>query len=594
MTNSTNTPEFDPAALKEKYAAERSKRLRADGNAQYVHLEGKFAHFIDDPYVKRVERAAINKEVEVIVMGGGFSGLMVGARLHLAGIDDFHLIERAGDFGGTWYWNRYPGAACDVESYSYMPLLEEVGYMPTEKYARAPELFEYSKMIGRKFDLYRRAIFQTKITEVKWDEKISRWHVLTDRGDDLLARFVVMCPGHYADPKLPGIPGIETFKGHSFHTSRWDFGYTGGDTLGGLSKLHDKAVGIIGTGATAVQCIPHLGRGSKQLYVFQRTPSSIDFRGDRPTDPEWVKTLKPGWQKRRIENFTSVISGIPVGEDLVDDFWTKHIFAEMKKIPPDATMEQRAAQLQLTDYKIMEAVRARVDATIKDKATAEALKPWYNRLCKRPCFHDDYLPTFNLPNVKLVDTAGKGVERITEHGVVVAGVEYEIDCLIYATGFDLAAFSGIPLPVHGKDGVTLQEKWKEGARTMHGIHSHGFPNFYILSTIQSAWGPNFPHMMEEQSRHIAYIIQEVKKRGATVAEVTAEAENAWVALHEELSPNVVRVWSECTPSYFNNEGQPTAVVARSGGFGGGVMMMIDYFNKWREAGMLAGLELRRA
>ena len=296
MTNSTNTPGFDPAALKDKYEAERRKRLRADGNAQYVHLEGKFAHYIDDPYVKRVERAAIHKEVDVIVMGGGFSGLMVGARLHLAGIDDFHLIERAGDFGGTWYWNRYPGAACDVESYSYMPLLEEVGYMPTEKYARAPELFEYSKMIGRKFDLYRRAIFQTKITEVKWDEKISRWHVLTDRGDDLLARFVVMCPGHYADPKLPGIPGIETFQGHSFHTSRWDFAYTGGDTLGGLSKLHDKAVGIIGTGATAVQCIPHLGRGSKQLYVFQRTPSSIDFRGDRPTDPEWAKTLKPGWQ----------------------------------------------------------------------------------------------------------------------------------------------------------------------------------------------------------------------------------------------------------------------------------------------------------
>jgi cyclohexanone monooxygenase len=585
---------IDSAALKAKYEAERDKRLRKDGNAQYVHLEGQFAHFSDDPYTDRTPREPMTEEVEVVVMGGGFGGLMVGAQLQSAGIDNFRIVERAGDFGGTWYWNRYPGAACDCESYIYLPLLEEVGYVPTEKYARAPEIFEYAKTMGRKFDLYRRAIFQTKITEVQWDEKISRWHVRTDRNDDILARFVVMCPGHYADPKLPGIPGIETFEGHSFHTSRWDFHYTGGDSLGGLTQLQDKTVGIIGTGATAVQCIPHLGRWAKQLHVFQRTPSGVDFRGDHPTDPEWAKSLTPGWQKRRMDNFTALMSWMPVEEDLIKDSWTKPVFEVMRKMSPGMTDAERAELVQSTDYRMMEAVRARVDAVIKDKTTAEALKPWYNRLCKRPCFHDDYLEAFNRPNVTLVDSAGRGVDRITEDSVVVAGREYKIDCLVYATGFDLAAFAGIPVPVYGRNGLALADKWKAGARTLHGIHSHGFPNFFVLSTIQSAWGPNFPHMMEEQSRHIAYVIQAVKQRGAQVEEVTAEAESEWVATHEQYSPIMLKIWAECTPSYYNNEGQTSAVIARNGGFGAGVFAMVDIFTKWRDAGTLPGLELRGA
>jgi len=585
---------FDPAALGQKYKEEREKRLRTDGNAQYVHLEGQFAHYLDDPYVERTPRAPLAEDVEVLVLGGGFGGLLVGARLRQAGIDDVRIVEKGGDFGGTWYWNRYPGAACDVESYIYLPLLEEVGYMPTEKYARAPEIFEYAKAIGRKFDLYRGALFQTKITEVAWDQAIGRWRVKTDRDDELRVRYLVMCPGNYADPKLPGIPGIESFKGHSFHTSRWDYDYTGGDTTGGLVKLQDKTVAIIGTGATAIQCVPHLGRWAKQLYVFQRTPSSVDVRGNHPTDPDWVKSLTPGWQRRRMDNFTALMTGIPVEDDLVKDSWTKPLFEAMQTVPRELPDQERAELLQLTDFKIMEGIRHRIDSVVKDKATAEALKPWYNRLCKRPCFHDDYLAAFNRPNVKLVDTAGKGVDRITEDSLVVAGQEYRVDCIVYATGFDLAAFAGLPVPVYGRGGRSLTEKWREGARTLHGIHSHGFPNFFILSTIQSAWGSNFPHMMDEQARHISYVIKEVRERGAQIEEVTEDAENAWVALHEQFSEFMLRIWAQCTPSYFNNEGHPSPVIARNGGFGAGVPAMVDILSKWRDAGALEGLALDRS
>jgi len=584
--------DFDVDALKRKYQEERDRRLRGDGNAQYAHLEGQFAHFAADPYVVRQERKPIAEDVEVVVIGGGFGGLLTGARLREAGIDDIRIIEKGGDFGGTWYWNRYPGAACDVESYIYLPLLEEVGYMPTEKYARAPEILKHAKAIGEKFDLYRGALFQTEITELRWDEKKARWIVRTDRNDRLMARYVVISAGPLQNPKLPGIPGVEKFKGHSFHTSRWDYGYTGGDSLGGLTNLQDKTVGIIGTGATAVQCVPHLGRWSKQLYVFQRTPSSVDIRANHPTDPEWAKTLASGWQRRRMDNYTAVVMGMVMEEDLVDDYWTKGTHAIMQNVTPDMTPAQIAELFELADFAVMEGVRARVDATVKDRATAEALKPWYNRLCKRPCFHDEYLPTFNLPNVELVDTAGKGVERITEDALIVDGKEYKVDCLIYATGFDLAAYiTHSTMPIYGRGGLSLGEKWKGGATTMHGFFVHGFPNLMILSTTQSAWGPNFPHMMDEQAHHIAYVVKQMRERGTRSFEVTADAENKWVDYHVSVAGPVLKRWGDCTPSYYNNEGKPSPAIARGGSFGGGVFKFIEILEQWRAEEKMPGLTL---
>ncbi|HEX4098535.1 MAG TPA: NAD(P)/FAD-dependent oxidoreductase, partial [Caulobacteraceae bacterium] len=526
---------FDPEALRARYRAERDKRLRVDGNAQYQEIAGGYAHYLDDPYVEAgFSRPALTDEVEVVVVGGGFGGLLAGARLREAGIKDIRLIEKGGDFGGTWYWNRYPGAACDVESYIYLPLLEEVGYMPVEKYSRAPEILAHSRAIGEKFDLYRGALFQTEVTGMVWDDSLSRWIVKTNRGDGLKARFVVMANGPLHRPKLPGIPGVETFKGHSFHTSRWDYGYTGGTSNGGLTGLKDKRVGIIGTGATAVQCVPHLGEAAKQLYVFQRTPSSIDVRANRPTDPDWAASLEPGWQQRRMDNFNTLVSGGFAEEDLVKDGWTD-IIRNLLLIARTGAASGAAAQdpmelMQLADFKKMESIRARVDQIVRDEAAAEALKPYYNQFCKRPCFHDDYLATFNRPNVHLVDTQGRGVEAITETGVVAGGRAYEIDCLIYATGFEVGTSytrrSGYE--VIGRDGVTLTQKWENGVSTFHGFHSRGFPNCFIISNTQSGFSVNFPHMLSEQSRHVAYIVKTCLDRQVRVMETSQAAEDEWV------------------------------------------------------------------
>ncbi len=433
---------FDPDALREKYRAEREKRLRADGNQQYKEIAGEFAHYLDDPYVTAgFTREPLTDEVDVVVVGGGFGGLLTGARLREAGVKDVRLIEKGGDFGGTWYWNRYPGAACDVESYVYLPLLEEIGYLPVEKYTRAPEILAHCRAIGKYFDLYANACFQTEVTEMRWDEAASRWIIHTNRGDAMKARYVIMANGPLHRPKLPGIAGVESFKGHSFHTSRWDYEYTGGDSNGGLEGLKDKRVGIIGTGATAVQCVPHLGAAAKQLYVFQRTPSSIDVRGNRPTDPDWASSLTPGWQQRRMDNFNILVSGGFQDEDLVNDGWTEIIrnlliLARRDHEAGVAPPSQNPGEiLELADFQKMEQIRSRVESMVADKATAEALKPYYRQFCKRPCFHDDYLATFNRPNVALVNTDGKGVDKITETSVWANGQEYEIDCLIYATGF---------------------------------------------------------------------------------------------------------------------------------------------------------------
>ena len=585
--------DFDVDALQRKYREERDRRLRSDGSDQYIKIEGKFAHYLEDPYSDRIERDPVQEELDVVVLGGGFGGLLTGARLREAGVTDVRVVEKGGDFGGTWYWNRYPGAACDVESYNYMPLLEETGYMPIEKYGRADELLEHSRRIGRHFGLYDKALFQTEITGARWYEDKARWLVNTDRGDKLWTRFLVTASGPLQEPKLPGIPGVESFAGHSFHTSRWDYNYTGGNALGALDKLADKSVAIIGTGATAVQCVPHLAEGAKKLYVFQRTPSSIYYRNDRPTDENWVRTLTPGWQKRRMLNYTSIMSGIREAEDQVDDGWTKTIYSVMSTAPKGATPTQLGQLMQAADYTYMEEVRHRIDNVVRDKETAEALKPWYNRMCKRPCFHDHYLEAFNRPNVQLIDTAGKGVERINAHSIVFDGEEHQVDCIVFATGFVLGAYvNGAVFPVYGRDGLAQTEYWKDGAKTLHGIHVHGFPNYFILSTTQSAWGPNFPHMMGEQAIQIAYVIAEAKRRGLASVEASAVAESAWVEHHESMAGPAIKAWMECTPSFWNEEGRATRKMVLNGMYGGGVLGLTKIFEEWRADGQLKGLKTR--
>jgi cation diffusion facilitator CzcD-associated flavoprotein CzcO len=601
VTPAAPEPDFDPDALREKYRQERDRRLRPDANAQYLEAANDFAHYIDDPYVEPgFTRAPLTDTVDVVVIGGGFGGLLAAARLREAGVKDIRIIEKGGDFGGTWYWNRYPGAQCDIESYIYLPLLEETGYIPKEKYSFAGEIRAHARRIGEHFDLYRLACFQTEIREVRWLEDEARWLITTTRDDAMKARYVVMSNGPLNRPKLPGIPGIEAYKGHSFHTSRWDYAYTGGSSEGGLTKLADQRVAIIGTGATAIQCVPHLGRHAQQLYVFQRTPSSVDVRGNKPTDPEWVKTLTPGWQKRRMENFNTLVAGGVQDEDLVSDGWTDIIRNLGAGIAARAaaggiSLQELGAQMELADFKKMNQVRARVDALVDDPATAEKLKPWYRQFCKRPTFNDDYLPTFNRPNVTLVDTLGRGVDRVTERGLVFDGVEYEVDCIIFATGFEVgtAYTRRAGFEVVGRGGRALTEHWAQGYKTLHGFYAHGFPNCFHLGITQNTLTPNFPHMLEEQARHVAEVVREAGLRQAQVVEPTAEGEAGWCDTIRNNALDNLKFRQDCTPGYYNGEGR----AGKGEGlfdnlYGPGSDAFFALLRGWREEGALAGLDVR--
>ena len=590
---------FNPDALREKYREERDKRLRDDGNEQYVEVKGEFAHFLDDPYAPPgFVREPLTDEVEVLVIGGGFGGLLAGARLRQAGVEDIRIVDPAADFGGTWYWNRYPGIACDIESYTYLPLLEEVGYVPKEKYSYGPEILEHSQAIARRFDLYRDVCFQTRVEEIRWNQDEARWIVTTNRNDRMKTHYLCLATGPLNRPKLPGIAGIEDFQGHSFHASRWDYEYTGGDSNGNLTGLEGKRVGVIGTGATSVQCIPHIGASAEHLYVFQRTPSSIDVKRNPPTDPQWASQLKPGWHQHRMDNFNCLVSGVPQAENLVQDGWTdligKLLLAMTQGKSSDISPAGIARAVELADFEKMEEIRARVDSIVKDPTTAEALKPYYRQFCKRPCFHNEYLETFNRPNVTLVDTRGKGVERITAKGVVAAGREYELDCLIYASGFEVGTDYSrrAGLEIHGRGGRSLTEAWSGGIRTLHGMHVHGFPNCFIMSNPQAGFTASYPHLLNEQAKQLAYIIQTGMAQGARVVEATVEGEAEWVDQCLAKARTATEFLESCTPGYYNNEGKTSERSAQDGFYGGGSVEFFKILEDWRAAGDLEGMEVR--
>jgi cyclohexanone monooxygenase len=593
MTVAADDIQIDVEALERKYAEERAKRLRSDGSEQFQHLEGELAMFDHDPYaIPDFTRDPVKEDTEVVIIGAGFGGMLAGGRLRERGVEDIRIIDKAGDFGGTWYWNRYPGCACDVDATIYLPLLEETGYIPTEKYAKAPEIFKYSQILAKHFDLYRGALFQTSVTSATWDEKRSRWIVTTDRGDELAARFLISCNGFLTTPKLPKIPGISSFKGHMFHTSRWDFDYTKGDAYGGMTGLADKVVGILGTGSTGIQVIPKLGEAAKQLYVFQRTPSSIDVRGNKPNDPEFIKAQKPGWSREWRDNFTTLTSGVRAPVDYINDGWTdlvKHMPS-----PTGGEGDEDVAALAVAEMKKMELARKRIADTVKDPKTAEALKPWYHYFCKRPCFHDEYLLTYNRPNVTLVDTDGKGVERITPDGAVVAGKEYKLDCLIFATGFDFllgySKESGIE--VVGENGLKLTEHWAHGPRTLYGTQTHGFPNFFFNGLPQAGVGINFVHTSDEQVKHIAYLIDEARKKGSATIQPTEQAQNAWVDKIMEGSEGRRAFNDACTPSYYNYEGKRDESYALNEFYVAGPMAYYRLLEEYRNAGKLEGQELK--
>ena len=588
-------PSLDIEALRQRYRTERDRRAAPGNDRSYLDIgRESFAHLHADPYSEIQPRATVDDAVYVLIVGGGFGGLLTAARLREAGVETIRIVEVGGDFGGTWYWNRYPGAACDIEAYIYMPLLEETGYMPTERYAKADEIRAHAKRIGEHFDLYRHALFGTQVKSVDWEASDARWSVTTDRGDRISARFVVLSTGPLNRPKLPAIPGIESFTGHSFHTSRWDYDYTGGSNIQPMTKLADKRVGIIGTGATAIQCVPPLARAAQQLFVFQRTPSSVDYRGNAPTDPVWAASLTLGWQQRRMENFTKQMAGVFDEEDAIGDGWTVLARAVRGKLMADPSMAPRFMELlEHADFEKMVEIRARMEELVEDKATAQALQPWFSLFCKRPCFHDDYLGIFNRPNVKLVDTEGRGVERITGNAVVVNGREYPLDCLIFATGFEVSTdfTKRAGFTMRGVDGLSLDAKWANGMTTLHGLFTRSFPNAFFISQAQAGMSPNFPHMLSEQAKHIAHIVADCRERNIATIEPTAAAEHDWTETIVAHGDGRIKFLEACTPGYYNNEGKVSARVAQSLPYGPGPVAFIQLLRQWRDGGDLDGLEI---
>ena len=551
-------------AVKQRFAEQRDLRLdyRPEGTDQYTSdLTGSLAKYEDDPYGGEITpREPINDTVECLFIGGGFSALLTSARLREYGVESIRIVERGADVGGTWYWNQYPGITCDVPSYDYLPLLDEMGYVPKSRFAKGAEILAHCQAIAKKYDLYKLAVFQTTVTSTVWDEDEELWHLTTDRGDHMKARFVICANGTLSKPKLTKIKGMESFQGYSFHTSRWDYAYTKDD----LSGLEDKVVGIIGTGATAVQAVPGLGASAKELYVFQRTPSSIDIQDDHPTDPDWARKLRPGWQAERRAHMRKVM----------DPQLTEEQQAQRAVLP----REERIRRQENANIDYVIRIHKRIDEIVKDKATAEALKPWYMFMCKRPCFHNEYLPTFNRPNVHLVDTHGKGISEITAQGPVFEGKQYELDLLIYATGFEVQK-TGIYNQIRGVNGFDLTDKYSTGIRTLFGIHSQGYPNLFIMGGYQSSFQFNLTDILNTEGAHIATCIDHVRRHGYQSIDPTPEAEEWWVQEVIKYRGKTTRN-RDCTPGYYNFEGEFQR--RQDGNYNGGFHRYVGHMSEARD------------
>lgn len=642
MQNSTQPTPNSPKMASEieaKYQAERAKRLRSEGMSQFTDLFSidKYTKFIADPWEEesatQYKSAPTPERTEVLIIGAGFGGLLYAARLIDSGFapEDIHLVDNAGGFGGTWYWNRYPGLMCDIESYIYMPLLEEMGYMPTQKYVSGNELRAYSKQVAEKWNIADKASFHCKVQKLVWDDKKKEWMVNMTRqrrGKDISrftmrARFVMMAVGIMVIPQIAKIKGLEKFTGETFHTARWDYNCTGGSSADpALTKLRGKRVGIIGTGATAIQVVPAVSSWAKELYVFQRTPSSVDVRGNCDTDKEWWDREirgRSGWQQERRENFNAFITNLAnkPERDMVSDGWTgmpaySALVGTEDEIRPE-DMEKYARSLHTLDLPRQEKIRARVDQLITDKETAQNLKAWYPSWCKRACFHDEYLQAFNKENVTLVDTNGRGVELINERGIIFNDKEYPLDVLILGTGyrspFLFSPGGRVDIDVRGRGDCSLDAKWKDKLATLHGIMSHDFPNLFWPGFSQASGSPNFVYCIDMSVKHAVDILAEARKRVKpgpqpssgykynVVVEPTIEAEEEWSA-RVVSQAGVFAATAGCTPSYINAEGEMDRSVpveelkrrARGAMWGKGIFDFERVITEWKTTGGFQGVD----
>ena len=591
MTNADLPPDLDLDAVRAHYLRERDRRL-VEGRADIVDLRRDefFRRFRDDPFTPVEPRPPVVDDIDVAIIGAGMAGVVAGAKLRLAGVERIRMIDEAGGIGGTWYWNQYPGVMCDVESYIYMPMLEELGRVPSHRYAFGPEIHRHFVELAETYGLAEDALLHTGVERSVWDDEAGRWVLHTNRGDRITARYLVMATGILNLMKLPAIPGMETFEGPSFHTARWDFGVTGGGPDGNLTGLAGKSVAILGTGATGIQCIPHLAEAAEHVYVFQRTPSAIGERGNRPTDESFADTTTPGWQWERMLNFQRVVAGSDE-EDLIDDGWTHDWGPTRRPNPqPGEPIEDALRRWEELDFQVMEAHRRRVDELVDDPEKAAILKPYYRYICKRPCFHDEYLPSLNSPNVTLVDCAA-GVERVTERGLVADGVHYDVDCIIYATGFEAETTSlsrRVGHEVVGRDGIKLVDKWNDTAASLHGMTTRGFPNLFLMPAPgqQAVVTVNHTLITVVGAEHIAATVQMLDAQNVRSFEVRQDAEEAWTDIIRSSFADPTPLMSVCTPSRLNNEGHPETMRAENGSYGGGLgdfFGFLEVLEQWRAA-----------
>ncbi|OAF99390.1 FAD/NAD(P)-binding domain-containing protein [Paraphaeosphaeria sporulosa] len=584
-----------------KFMQEAAKRQRPEGTKQFQELHysdsSRLRNLVDDIFA---DHAALDKRAlpieaggntKFLIMGAGMGGILNAIKLVQAGFkqDDIVMVEMGGGVGGTWYWNRYPGLHCDVESYVYLPMLEETGYVPSHKYTSAVEIRNYLVKLVEKFGLGDRIMYRTEVTSLQWDggKKIWRVDMTTGRGNggtekatlSVNADFSILAGGIFPHPHVPKIPGLAGFEGDMFHTSRWDYAISGGsseDTFSELKGLEGKRVGYVGTGATAIQAVPEVAKFAKELLLFQRTPSQVNYRGQKPTDPkEWSERIAAGlgWQKARMENLAQHLSrNLPEGTvNMVDDEWSRlqaycAVLGSERftGLTPDK-IPGYLSELQAWDANHNTKARERISNIVTDKSTAERLTPWYPTWCKRPTFSDTYLQTFNKPNVHLVDTDGKGIDAVTSHAIIANGQEYPIDILILSTGYRSPAYGGGDpaarngIDIIGRNGLKMSEKWtSRGATTLHGVFSHDFPNLFFFAIAQASATANVNHTLEVQTSHIISIISHFSppsdpRERKVAIEPSAEAEEMW-AMRCLSGAAFFSSVSVCTPGYITMEG----------------------------------------
>jgi cyclohexanone monooxygenase len=474
--------------------------------------------------------ALIDRDSDVVVVGAGFAGLYSHYKLRQVGLS-IQGFEAAGDVGGTWWWNRYPGARCDVESmdysYSFSEELEQE-WDWTERYAAQPEILRYASHVADRFDLRRDIRFHTRVVSAIWDPAVCRWEVATDRGDRVRAQFLVMATGCLSAAKLPEIDGIDSFRGLTYHTGRWPHEPV---------EFTGQRVGVIGTGSSGIQAIPLIAEQAAHLYVFQRTPNFSVPAKNRPLDPEFVRARKANYpEHRRVMRKTraGVVgkayhdSAMSVGEEdrqarFREGWESGSLFGLIGSfvdlvIDPDAN--DAAAEF----------VRARIRETVQDQAVAELLSPRsYPFGTKRLCLDSDYYPTYNRPNVTLVDVRTSPIQAVTPTGLRTTTAEYELDALVLATGFDAMTGPLLEPDIKGVAGVMLREKWAAGPRTYLGLASAGFPNLFMIT------GPGSPSVLanmvmaiEQHVDWVAACIAHMRSSGKTVIDPTLEAQDKWV------------------------------------------------------------------